>query len=560
MKKFDVLGKRINFYYDDQETVTSGFGGFISTLIIIFLSLLIASFGQDFFKRTNPYMFSSIKSPEDYTKFVINNKNFSFAFQLGEFILNHNHTEDTTLFYPVVEYYYYQKNEKLEFEYTVKRLKVESCTQDHFYDNAIFANTTNLDSLYCPIFDNLTVGGYMDGDFMAKIQIEIIQCMEGNTDLTGNPCKPDRLKEEMLAKKLYFVLYYQNTLIDANDYDNGLKLEIVSSYYTLDKLLYKNPYFFFQNNTLETDYGWIMENKRKDSFLGFKTKYMDMNSYETLDEGGFSGSLSRAVLYFSKDTLIYEREYLKIEKLAAQVGGIIEVFMIIGVVFIDRYNLFKAKIELGSLLMFDKKHNKDYLINSEISIFSNKNRDNINKKVSSNSVKFQNSDIISACNKSECPIITENNKTSNNITSNINIISNNISNSRNNNNNNSCSSILKCNILRTDNDINTNAKTGNLCIRSESRNNSNLNSIAIIDENKNETKNNNSKSFFNNINIDKQCNKTNTNNANNTNNENIENKSNRNDYSKTSQENKEINYQEHKEVSYHIKNIIYKYY
>lgn len=351
MKELDILGKRVNFYYKKQETINSGFGGLISSFIVIVLALLIASFGQDFFKRTNPSMVSSVKSPKDYTKFWINNKNFSFAFQLGDFKANQN----STLFYPVIQHYYYSKDENNNWIYTKDHLEIKPCSDDLFYDGNDFIASSAYGVMSCPVFKNYTVGGYADGQFMAKIQIEIFQCMEGDTDLNGIPCESDEKKNKILSDKLYFVMYYQTTLIDANNYDEGLKRTIESNYYTLDTVLYKNPYYFFQNITLETDYGWIMKSKKTESYLAFKTKYMDMNSFATLNSGGYKDSLTRAVIYFSKDTQEYFREYVKVQTLAAQVGGIIKMFMIMGSVLVDRYNLFKAKFELGSLIMYDNQ-------------------------------------------------------------------------------------------------------------------------------------------------------------------------------------------------------------
>lgn len=386
MKSLDILGKRINFYYKNEETINSGFGGLISSFIVIILALLISSFGQDFFKRINPSMVSSVKSPLDYTKFWINNKNFSFAFQIG--IDSFYSKKNTTLFYPVVEHFYYTKDENNSWVGTKEVLEVEPCSDDLFYDGNDFIANSAPGVMNCPIFTNNLVGGYADGQFMAKIQIEIFQCLEGETDLDGNPCESDELKDSILAEKLYFVLYYQSALIDANNYNQGIKRTIESSYYTLDKYLYKNSYYFFQNITLETDFGWIMKSKKSESFLAFKTKYMDMNSVSTFNSGEYAGSLSRAVIYFSKDTLEYSREYEKIQTLTAQVGGVIKMFMMIGAIIVDRYNLFKAKFELGSLVMYDNQeeiknyHNICELKNNNKFIkegnLSSKNKENEN--------------------------------------------------------------------------------------------------------------------------------------------------------------------------------------
>lgn len=464
MKKFDVLGKKISFYYDNEETITSGFGGAISSFMIIVLALLIASFGQDFFKRTNPSMVSSVKSPLDYSKFYINNKNFSLAFQLGEYYPHKN----TTLFYPTIEYSYLEIT-KSGYTQKIVELETHPCTKEDFFDNSVFAErSTYLDALHCPTLNNLTVGGYIDGGWVGKLEIKVTRCMEGKADLDGNPCEKESITDKILSNKLYFFIFYQNTLIDANNYEEGLIKDIESTYYTLDKVLYKNPYYFFQNITLETDFGWLMKQKEIKSYLGFKTKYMDMNSFETLEQGSSSGVLTRAVIYFSKDTQNYYREYVKIQTLAAQVGGIIKIFMLIGSVFVDRYNLFKAKFELGSLLMFNKTSsflnnsnsesniNMDFKIKHDIMNNSSKHVIKLEKNALNNNIddysknnifnkKYNSNNIISHQKISKFSSNNIKNNSISNIINNNNISNVNLIKQLSNSSSNSENKISKCN-------------------------------------------------------------------------------------------------------------------
>lgn len=354
MKNFDFLGKKLTFFHNNNETITSAFGGVISLFTMIILILLILSFGNDFFYRKNPSVVSSTKSPDEYTKFYINNKNFSFALQISNFLPNQN----TTLFYPLVTYQHDYKDENNDWKTIKTRLKLKTCTEDMFYNDTTFFKQNNLNYLTCPIFDNLMVGGYVDGTFAAKINIEVYECLEGKTDLNGNICESDEKKNKIFSEKLSLLMYYQNILIEPDNYDNGLKRVMEGSYYNLDKNIYKNPYYFFQNISMSSDYGWLIESKDMKSYLGFKTKYMDVLSFDTLGRGSFKGSLTRAVFYFSKDSQEYQRNYVKIQSLAAQVGGIIKIIMIAAYFMVDYYNLFKIKLELSYLFLTKNEVNE----------------------------------------------------------------------------------------------------------------------------------------------------------------------------------------------------------
>lgn len=296
MEKFDLLGGKLNFYSNKEESMRSKFGGTVTIILVVILSLLIAGFGQDFFKRTDPQLVLSTVSPTQYPEFTLTNKNFSFSFRIED--IDGNAINRPDLFYTKVTYNHYDKNENGVWITKEKYLlDTPSCTKDMFFDNADFV--IDIGTLHCPQFKNLTVGGYWDSYFVKRFQIETFNCYEGSFTPDKMPCGSNEEREKFLKNKIYLSLYYQSTVINPNDYKSGLRSVIQNNYYTLDKYLYKNPYYFFEESELITDYGWLIKDITIVSVLGIKEITMDINTAAGFENGSFSSVLTRAVVYFS---------------------------------------------------------------------------------------------------------------------------------------------------------------------------------------------------------------------------------------------------------------------
>jgi hypothetical protein len=377
MEKLDLLGGNLSFYTYNNETIKSKFGGCISLLTIIILGLLIGAFGQDFFKRTNPILVQSTLSPLDYPNHIINNKNFSFAFRLED---------DNGLVVDSPEYFYikvtYSNSEKDEKGSWVTKdrylLDTPKCTKDMFFDGAEFVEQTDIgtNTIFCPQFKNISLGGYWDASFVRRFQIEVFQCIEGQFTPDKKPCGSNKDREKLLANKLYLSLFYQVVVVTPNNYNSGLQRYIKNNYYSLDTRIQKNPYYFFEETIMYTDFGWLLKENKNINLLGFKNNYMDIISLDALESGLFAGSLTRALFYFEKDTKEFYREYQKAQNLAAQVGGILKLFITIGSFIVHRYNLMSLKLNVRNLTTFtnnkkNSKNNEEFLSqNSQNKIIS----------------------------------------------------------------------------------------------------------------------------------------------------------------------------------------------
>lgn len=386
MESLDFLGGKMCFYTNNQETIKSKFGGLVSSVCVIVLGLLVAGFGQDFFKRTNPQIVQSTISSKEYQEFIINNKNFSVAFRLED---DNGLTIDRPdLFYVEFRYYINQKNEDGSWEELENtNLYSPICNTDMIYDNSTFLDEN--DQVFCPQLNNLTVGGYWDYNFVKAFEIHIFQCLEGNFTPDNKPCSTQKEKEEVLSQKLYFSLFYQVIIVNPHDYNKGLQRFMKNDYFILDPILEKNPDYYFEENIMKTDYGWLMKDVTVENLLGFKYNRMDIISRDLLNNGSFENSLARITLYFQKDLKEFRREYSKAQTLAAQVGGVLKFFLSIGGIIVSKYNLYMMKLSLGNLILDDTQNQKeDINSNRKISNEYETSKNNISRFSLKNNTPF----------------------------------------------------------------------------------------------------------------------------------------------------------------------------
>lgn len=361
MNKLDLLGDQISFYYNGQPTIKTTFGGVISIILSFLLILIIMAFGEDFYKRTNPSVVKSTITPLEYPMHTINNKNFKLAMKFEN--IDSNMIRNDQLYYILVILKKYKKEESGIWNLTLLQpLEMTSCSEVGMFDAANSNINVNLDSLLCPKMDNITVGGSWEASEFNYLNIYINKCPEGSYNYKGEPCKSEQESELFRSNILYFAYYYQSVIIDSNSYNTGIRQTVKYDYFGLDKLIFKNKYLYFINTVLNTDYGWLIKDRVSEQFLGLSYSYFDFVSFAELETVETQNIISSLSIYFSRDEDIYYREYMKAQTLAAQVGGILKVFIIFGHLITRKYNVYHLQL-MNSLNLFAGYKDRSTVLN-----------------------------------------------------------------------------------------------------------------------------------------------------------------------------------------------------
>ena len=424
LSKFDVFKSRVFLRYKNSPSVSSSFGGFISIFTILIQAVLFFGFGQDFFQRSNPNIIEKTLSPADYPIIHVSNSNFTFAFRLeNDDVLLEN---DTSLFYYKFYAHDYEKDKDGIWGFKEQILEVQDCKPEHFSDPNLYYSK-NLVSWFCPKFNNNKFGGYWDSSKVGYFMVDVYRCFEGSTNPdNGKQCGSNSLSKEKIDKKLYFSYLYQNVLLNPNNYTTPLSYDFLSDYKMLIDGFMKKDIFYFNEITINTDYGWLIKSKKKSTLIGLEKHTSDILNIE---QDASNNAYYRIVLYYSKTQKIFNREYLKLQKLAAEVGGILQVFLLFARLITEYFNNIQIHYDLIGKFISNQEINKfetfynsfgiknpsnyqksEFTQNNESNLVILKNQHNFKNKKANNYFQKDEKETITNSNnlKSETPLKSDN--------------------------------------------------------------------------------------------------------------------------------------------------------
>lgn len=340
LKKLDYLGTEPKFYVNGQTRYDTNFGGFITVILALMLSILFLLFGRDFYNRTNPTIISETGNYVEYPNYKISNSNFTLVLGLEK--------DDATVWKNSSQIYVDLRFATYIVEngtgnYNEISLPLVNCEERHFSNNAV-SNSERFKQHYCVDFDGLVVGGLWDSDSVKYFFYKVNVCNLGTNAIDGTPCSGE-LPDLLTNNALYLSIYMQHYSINPTDYNSPLVYGLKNDYFLLDSSLQKKLIYYFGNAVVTSDYGWIFENKESSSTVSFDKLGFDINKLKDSDH-----TLAIANFYFTKSFLSYSRAYTKIQTLAANVGGVMKLLMMLGFILVKEYNNFYLNIELATIL------------------------------------------------------------------------------------------------------------------------------------------------------------------------------------------------------------------
>lgn len=272
-----------------------------------------------------------------------------------------------------------------------------ACSEKDFDDSNIFSELGLLNNLCLNKEENsIEIEGFFDEPALNFVNIYLNLC---DNSTSNNTCKSyDEMKKKLNG--MTFNIYFQDTIIDAQDYENPIKHTIVNKYLYINLDSYKNMELYFQGVSLISDDGLVFSNINYYNDIGFTQQNLD---YFSINEGDITTSRCCFLIFSAKNIQKFSRQYLKISDLLAKLGGIIQGLILICYVFvhIEQSLYIKNKI-LNSLFVF-KTENKTNLqrknkFNLPLSFIIPKNngeRQNNNEKFN---MKFQTQNIVEGNN------------------------------------------------------------------------------------------------------------------------------------------------------------------
>lgn len=404
IKSMDFYGGNVLLYHDKRRTIKTHLGGFLTSIVVIMSTLIIISFGQDFLNKTNPSFIQQQYDPKNsYPNVKLSHDNFLLAFRIED--------SDTKLVDPNGEMIYfrvlreeYMRLDNGQFNMTVSEtLPYQRCIKEDFPQNlySVFDNN-DFQNMFCVNYNiikkDVFIGGQWDWSFVNYFNIQYNICPENGINPNNkNSCKSFNETVKLLSKKLYVAFFLQDLYIDPSNYTTPITQTYKKFYQLLDKLLIKRTYFYFSNVIVNSNYGWLLDDIKTESGFRIQSIREDNNSMETLFGSKPATNFGASVFYLEKKQEKYTRNYVKLQTVGANVGGILKTITLLMAIFIQTYNRLSADFEI---LKEIQKFNFSSIIK-----YRPKNKGKINLNFQKSNMANQSNDQLNVINKRQPPEI-----------------------------------------------------------------------------------------------------------------------------------------------------------
>ena len=352
---FDIYSKRITFFFNNKEKISSYFGllltvTYIFVSIILFIFYLIATI-----KRIEIKVYDSTEYAENTPSLEVNSSIMYFAFGIEDHKTSSRFI-DETIYYPKVLYISRDKiNGK--FLTTINReLPYERCKEENFGDNyKKFFYEGELNTSYCLKNFNLTLAGGYKYDKFSYIRLKIFPCV--NTTENNNHCKPKEIINQYLSST-YISLIIKDIGLNPTNFTSPILPTIQNLFTTIDKKFFREFILYFGVTEIQTDKGFFNEILDKQKFLRYRS---DQQTITLRDESELEKGNEIGIIQIRLDDYItvQKRTYMKLPEVFSKIGGYMQIISTIFSIISIVINKIGPEIKiLNGIFNFNIKKNK----------------------------------------------------------------------------------------------------------------------------------------------------------------------------------------------------------
>jgi len=327
LKSIDQFGKQFQFNIEGG-TFKTNFGGFLTILFALGICALSWYFGFDLYAKENPF-FLQKSTHFDLAPYIIdfNYSQMAVAFGLSNKNLMGNSSDLKYIEHKV--FHEIRKLNETSGEHYLDKISIplERCTND-------LINLTALDILefpqaYCFNPRNKIHRDFGGPDALGRHHYLIFQIKFCNSDTeeTYNiKCASELERYNVLSShKSYMSIVYQDNIINPSSYEVPFENKFFIKKSGLNifnsEAAYYNQ-FSYRTVSLVTDAGIIFSDYEERNFIEFHEMVIDLEP----PSGDFFAKIN---LHIATERRIYERSYLKLPDVIANVGGFIGLVQVI---------------------------------------------------------------------------------------------------------------------------------------------------------------------------------------------------------------------------------------
>jgi len=384
----DMYSKRIGFFYNGHEKISSFFGIFF-TLSYIFVSLTLFIYEIiKTFQREELTVYDSTMYGTEMPSIDINSDRFYFAFGLEDPSTSSRFIDNSIYIPRIVFVDKVKVNDELVTANQIT-LEYEKCKVEKFGERyqSLFIKH-ELDNSYC-LKDtdfNLTLAGGYKYDRMTYIRIRIYPCV--NSTENNNSCKPQEVIDRYLSSG-FFSIIIKDFGLNPMNYSLPILPTLQDLYTTIDKGIMRNYILNFRVTEINTDTGLIREDIKKEKYLQY---FKELQTFTFRDEQDYYNGKSVILVQMKLDDTIFiqTRSYTKISEIFSRIGGYMQLmntaFLLLSSIINKLHSGFKV---INSIFKFSLKENNiilKFLPLKEFNTINTKNNNNF-LIISSNNFK-----------------------------------------------------------------------------------------------------------------------------------------------------------------------------
>ena len=315
----DIYSRRIGFFYNNRERISSYCGLFLTFIYVVASIILFIYYMILTTQRIEIRVYDSSLISQEMPVIDLNKNYFYFAFGL-ENPKTLNRFVDESIYIPEVVYI---DRAKINGEFkTINRLTIplEKCQEGTFgedYQHLFVVG--ELSNSYClKDFDyNLTFQGGFKYEKMSYVRIKIFPCI--NSTKNNNKCKPQEEIDKYLTSG-YFSILLKDIGLNPSNYTYPVIPTLQNLYTTVDRRIYKNYILTYGLTEVQTDTGLFDEQITYGKYFQFR-KELENFVFREEEEYNSGNEIILVQIRLDDNILIQKRTYTKISEIFSRIGG-----------------------------------------------------------------------------------------------------------------------------------------------------------------------------------------------------------------------------------------------
>ena len=372
----DFLGKTQNFTIAKKNTFRTYIGSILSLIIIAIMISFVTYFAISIFDKDNPNLVTTVYNVDDPPFTPINDSVHIMTLSLQT--PNYSLYIDESIYTLNAFFMKYTISHNGTQEILKEKLNIIKCNEYNFTLLPDYFAHLDLDNLYClDKNSSLYIKGEYGKEEWTFINYEFSRCV--NTSENNNICKSDQEIDDKLAGG-FLGIFMTDLSIIPNQYNKPSVLYGKNVFTTFMNDRYTDVWFYMKIIKVNTDRGLLLKDIKHEEFIAY-------DSFMTTSDYRRSEVFLNLHFRLSQRTEIYDRTYQKIQAIAAELGGIIKISLIIGelLVYLFREVLYKDYI----LTFFSEDKNCNCSNKSGFIVYTSPNKkyiDSVSKNFSFSSI------------------------------------------------------------------------------------------------------------------------------------------------------------------------------